>query len=192
MISLLTSKFTDLTAPALKLLDNAVQYLLSGTQFNAPSLEISTFTVNGVDATISQNPATITLLLPAGTDLTALQPTVVLSGLGTTVSPASGVATNFTTSGTTPVNYTVTDGINSKVYAASITNDATGLTFTMANGISFDGKYIHNNANLDLQVYDATGRIVVSSNKDINMSNRMKGVYFVKSNQKIYKIVLIK
>jgi len=48
MISLLSTKFNDFTADGLKLLDNAVQYLLAGTQFDAPSLAISSFNINTV------------------------------------------------------------------------------------------------------------------------------------------------
>jgi len=192
MISLLSTKFNDLSADGLKLLDNAVQYLLTGTQFDAPSLAISSFNVNSVEASIDNTANTIKAILPSGTDVTALQPTIVLNGVGTAVSPASGVATNFSTSVTTPINYTVTDGINSKVYATSITVEPSGLIMHTIDGVYFDGQTIHNNANVELQVVDALGRIIVSSNKNINMNHYTKGIYVVKSNIASFKIAIIR
>lgn len=190
MVSLLATKFNDLSADALKLLDNAIQYLLTGTQFDAPNLQISSFNVNNVDATIDNTAGTISVNLPIGTDLSALQPTIVLNGFGTTVSPASTVVTNFTNSPATPVNYTVTDGINSKVYAVVIHSGTSELAQTKISGISFDGQNILNKENQSLQVFDATGRMLISSTKNINMSPYSKGIYVVKSNSESLKIAL--
>ena len=192
MISLLSTKFNDLSTDALKLLENAVQYLLAGTQFDAPSLAISSFNVNTVDATIDNTANTIKAILPSGTDVTALQPTIVLSGVGTTVSPATGVATNFATSETTPINYTVSDGINTKIYATTITVEPSGLSQHTIDGVYFNGQTIQNDANTAIQVVDALGRIVVSSNKNVNMSHYTKGIYIVKSNIASFKIAIIK
>jgi len=49
---------------------------------------------------------------------------------------------------------------------------------------------IHNTPNLDLLVFEATGRLVASSNKDIDMSSKAKGIYLVKSNVGALKIVI--
>jgi hypothetical protein len=68
----------------------------------------------------------------------------------------------------------------------------TGLAQNKLAGITFDGQTIHNAANVGLQVYDATGRKVVSSTKDINMSANAKGIYFVKTNDGTLKIMLAK
>lgn len=192
MISLLSAKFNDLTADALKLLDNAIHYLLSGTQFAAPSLEIASFKVDTANAIIVHSPATISLVLPTGTDLTALKPTIELSGIGTTVSPASGIATNFSTSGTTAVNYTVTDGINTKVYAVSITNEPAGVAQLKLKGVYFDGQTVHNDNQSFLQVYNAVGSPVSSSYSDINMTLFSKGIYIVKCNSGSLKIAVLK
>jgi len=188
MISLFSGKFNDLTADGLKMLDNAVNYLLSGTQFAAPSLEIASFTVNTVSATINHTDATISATLPAGTILTALQPEIVLSGVGTSVSPASTVATDFSAA----KNYTVTDGINSKVYAVTITTEASGLVQNRISGITYDGRIIHNAASLILQVYDATGRLMATSNKNISMQPYVQGLYIIKSQTGTLKITVIK
>ena len=69
---------------------------------------------------------------------------------------------------------------------------ATGIAQTSISGVYFDGQTIHNNANVDLQVFDATGRLMVSSSKNINMSNSSRGVYIVKGNTGMLKIVVLK
>ena len=188
MISLLNGKFNDLTADGLKLLENAVDYLLNGSQFAAPSLEISSFTVNTISATIDNAASTITAQVPAGTGLTALKPEIVLAGVGTSVSPVSGIAVDFTTA----KNYTVTDGINSKIYAATITEESAGINQNKIDGILFDGKIIHNNQHLKVQIYDITGRILLTSNRNIDMSSFIKGIYILKCTSGSLKISLIK
>ena len=69
---------------------------------------ITSFIVAGVTGTIDATGHTVALTVPFGTNVTALVPTIVVSG-GASVSPASGVAQDFTSA----VTYTVTaeDGI---------------------------------------------------------------------------------
>jgi len=43
---------------------------------------------------------------------------------------------------------------------------------------------------LDLQVFDTTGRLMVRSNRNINMGNNAKGIYIISSTSGILKIVL--
>ena len=61
--------------------------------------EITAFSINGVSGKI--NGTAISLTLPYGTDVTSLTPTITITGVS--ISPASGVARNFTSS----VLYTV-------------------------------------------------------------------------------------
>lgn len=69
-----------------------------------------------VSASIDETNATITAKIPNGTDLTALTPTIVISE-NATISPASGIAVDFTK----PVTYTVTavDG-TTKTYVFNV------------------------------------------------------------------------
>lgn len=67
-----------------------------------------------------------------------------------------------------------------------------GLAQTQLPGIMFDGKTIHNNKHLNLQVFDATGRMILSSNQNILMNTSPEGTYLVKSSAGILKIVLQK
>jgi hypothetical protein len=155
-----------------------------------PSLDITSFTVNGFAASIDPVALTIYGSLPIGSDLTALQPVIVLAGTGTTVNPASGSTTDFSNSNGSPVNFTVTDGTYSKVFAVTIVDGATSIPQTSINGVSFDGKTIQNASNINLQVFDTTGRLVLSSAKNINMSFFARGIYIVKSSTGTLKIAL--
>lgn len=70
------------------------------------------------NAVIDHDLETVAIEVANGTVVTALEPTVTVSDYAT-VSPLSGVATDFTN----PVNYTVTaqDGVTTKVYAVTVT-----------------------------------------------------------------------
>jgi hypothetical protein len=79
---------------------------------------ITSFSILGVEASITNGAqsSTITLTLPAGTDLTAQTPTIVINA--SSVNPPSRVPQNFTQ----PVIYTVTAADNStRVYTATVT-----------------------------------------------------------------------
>lgn len=59
-------------------------------------------------------------------------------------------------------------------------------------GISFDGMTIRN-TNLELiRVMDMSGRIMVTSDKDINMTEFNKGIYIIRSESGVMKIALTK
>lgn len=69
---------------------------------------IHTFTINGVEGVIDSTNSTIRLILPAGTNLKALTPDIVL-GEGAEISPKSGAAVDFVDNKGIPtmVTYTV-------------------------------------------------------------------------------------
>jgi len=79
------------------------------------SAPITSFKINDLSATINNTAHTINLTLPSGTDLTALQPVIVLSE-GVSISPASGSTIDFTN----PVVFTVTSGSTSVAYTANV------------------------------------------------------------------------
>ena len=76
------------------------------------------------------------------------------------------------------------------VAVSGATDLPTGISSTKLVGVTFDGQTIQNNANLNLQVYDVTGRRVASSNKNINMNSNPNGIYIIKGNAGIFKINL--
>lgn len=119
---------------------------------------ITTFAFNGLSPTVSAaiDGAAITATVPVGTNLSALVPTITLSAAAT-VSPASGVAQNFSS----PVTYTVTaeDGTTStytvtvSIQGVSITSfaPATGGagTLVVINGLGFSGVSTDNKVSIN-------------------------------------------
>lgn len=98
--------------------------------------DIVDFDFNGlappIAGTVNQANKTVTLLVPAGTDVTNLVPTISISG--ESVSPASGVAQDFTN----PVTFTVTAPIDASTQDYTVTvNVVSGIaTHPLANLIS--------------------------------------------------------
>ncbi len=114
--------------------------LSDGSPVLSNECDITSFTIAGVAATISGT--SITAELPAGTDVTALTPSIVTS-TGATVDPTT--AQDFSSA----VEYTVTaeDGVTKKTYTVTITvaDPATGVEEAEAEVvntyyISADGK----------------------------------------------------
>jgi hypothetical protein len=92
----------------------AKEYVVTVTQIEAPI--ISAFSINGVTGIIDNAAESILVVLPAGTDASALIPEITIPE-GQTVDPASGVAQDFSSG---PVNYTVTNVENlTKTYAVT-------------------------------------------------------------------------
>ncbi|MEI6093280.1 MAG: SUMF1/EgtB/PvdO family nonheme iron enzyme [bacterium] len=105
-----------------------------GNGSSQTQVDIITFSVSDVSGTISGT--NISLTLPMGSSLTNLAPTITISE-GASVSPANGVAQDFTN----PVTYTVTSADRTtKAYvvtvSASTRPTGTKVTFT-ADGVSF-------------------------------------------------------
>lgn len=81
----------------------------------ATGAKITAFSVLGVDGVINQSVGTITVTLPAGTNVTAVAPSVTVTA-GAVVSPVSGEVVNLTA----PVVYTVTLGEDTSSYTVTV------------------------------------------------------------------------
>ncbi|UOE38751.1 DUF4960 domain-containing protein [Chryseobacterium oryzae] len=86
-----------------------------------PQAPIISFKINGLSATINSSNKTISLVMPEGTDLTALQP-IIETATGVSISPASGTTINFTS----PVSFTVSNANLTEVYTAKVTTPVSG------------------------------------------------------------------
>ena len=77
-------------------------------------VDIHSFSINGIEGTINPDNSTISVILPQGTDLTALSPQISI-GNGANISPASGASVDFSQSAIkgAEVIYTVT---NTNIY----------------------------------------------------------------------------
>jgi len=186
LIPICNDSYDKMTDAALTLINNAIDYLLHGEQFPAPSLNISSFVVDGKSGIIDNNNNTIITILPLGHGVTGITPAVTLQGVGTIYSPTG--AQDFTDSESNPVEYTVTDLINNKIYSVTVKEGTVAVDFPTTKSIFFDGKVLHNPQQVNLKVFDISGRLLVVSNKDIDMSSKAKGVYIVKSEEERMKI----
>jgi hypothetical protein len=100
------------------------------------------------------------------------------------------IGSNYANVGATLTGNSYSSTFNSfSQFVTGLGDATTGISQAAITGVTFDGQIIHNNSNLDLNVFDATGRWMVSSTKNINMASFAKGVYVVKSNQNSFKIM---
>lgn len=83
---------------------------------------ILSFAINGVEGAIDNSNKTISVVLPSGTDVTALSPNIELS-TGVSINPPSGEETNFST----PKVYTITSGNRTEHYTVTVSLQTMGL-----------------------------------------------------------------
>jgi hypothetical protein len=105
---------------------------IKGTSISTDA-EILTFDIpTQISSTINSLAGTVDIIMPLGTNLTSLTPTITIS-TGASISPLSGAVQNFTSS----VSYTVTanDGITTKPWSVSVTTE---LASNAAEIITFD------------------------------------------------------
>ncbi|WP_312079184.1 DUF4960 domain-containing protein [Chryseobacterium sp.] len=81
------------------------------------------FKINGLSATINHSSKTISLTMPEGTNLTALQPVIEMA-TGVNINPASGTTINFSS----PVQFTVSNANLTEIYTAQVTTPVSGPT----------------------------------------------------------------
>jgi hypothetical protein len=101
---------------------------------------IDSFTLAGASGTITNTSSvagTITVTVPYATNLTSLTPTITLASGTSFVDPISaGAPKDFSS----PVNYVVTDGAETRTYAVTVSKEAPStacniLTFTVPNQV---------------------------------------------------------
>ena len=128
------ASYEALTAPQKTLVTNYATLTAAETRISVleSSKAITAFTVpNQVGlTTIDEVAHTITVKMPYGTDVTALIPTVTISGAS--VNPSSGATRNFTS----PVTYTVTAADStSQAYSVTIVFTPAITAFTVPNQV---------------------------------------------------------
>ncbi len=84
-------------------------------------VDIHSFAINGVAGTINAENSTISLILPNGTNLSALSPQISIA-MGATISPVNGAPVDFSNSATkgNEVIYTVVNGDLYQKYKVSV------------------------------------------------------------------------
>ncbi|MBO4328302.1 MAG: DUF5018 domain-containing protein [Bacteroidales bacterium] len=116
--------------------------ILAGCNKESSEKQILSFKFAALDvqATITESPKAVVAIVPFGTDVTSLVPIITISEKAT-ISPASGVVTDFTN----PVVYTVTAEDGSKAtYTATVTVNPNG------GGGGIDGDPTEYSGNIDV------------------------------------------
>ncbi len=115
--------------------DSTTQAYTVTVTFTAASKAITAFSFTSPAATgaINETSHTIDIIVPYGTDVTALVPTITISS-GASISPSSGVARNFTS----PVTYTVTAAdLLTQDYVVTVSYIPAVTTSAIAGNLSF-------------------------------------------------------
>lgn len=173
------NSLANLTPNGKKLLDNIIAYLCSGDNFtNSPELRITSFVIDGVKAQINDAEGTINITLPEGTDLTALTPQITLADNSTFVTPGSGETVDLSST-YFGKKFVVSDYVNKKVYTARATVKQPDALDDIENGLALQGLVLHNDNNIWLNVFNASGMLVTTTNSDIDFNQFARGIYLI-------------
>lgn len=105
------------------------------------------------------------------------------------ISGASAATYSYSYTGSASKLYLYSRSSGLNYYYLSATNVITSVQNIFAeNNIAFNGSEITNNKNLELSIFDATGKRILNSTKSISTSNLPQGLYMVRAEG--YKDVL--
>lgn len=170
-----------LTGEGKKLIDACVDYLLNTTAtIGLPKLEIRSFTIDGNAATIYQEKDSISLVMPEGTALDSLTPSIKLSDATTHVlckQADENGSVDFSNSNLVPIVYTVSDYINVRHYVVCV---------TAVQPMGIEEVY---QAGEWVNIYDIQGRKVATTNENIYTMDLPRGVYIVQTTRGTIKIM---
>ncbi len=184
------SSLANLTADGKRLFDNMISYLVSTTTsaVSIPTVQITAFSIDGVQGVIDQNAKTINLTMPAGTNTSALTPVVTLADSKlTTVSPANGETVDFSDSHY-GVIYTVSDFVTKVRYTVKV-RVATDLEDIQADGLAVLGDQLRNTQGVWVKIYNVSGQLITTTNSDFSFENLPRGLYIIQSENAQLKVL---
>lgn len=176
------SSTANLTLDGKKLFDNIISYLTAAgsSGAEAPTIQITGFSINGVAGIIDQQAKTILVNLPAGTNLSALTPQVTLADNKLTyVTPGSGETVDFSDLHYGVV-YTVSDYITKVRYTAKV-RVGTGLENAENDGLWVGGSTLYNPEGVWVNIFSMSGQLLTTTNSDFSFDKLPRGMYIVKS-----------
>lgn len=209
IIGIANDNQNNLTADGLKIVTNACNYLIgtttwgtdAGTQFkDIPVTGGGSPAISQTTATIQWNavPGAIKYVI-AGTGGPYSVKGVEKAKSAITVDVVGNLTSYDLTGLNGNTEYTFTVKAQNAAGVLSLTPSTitfstltTGLSLNSIHGVTFDGQTIYNAGNIELKVFDTTGRLVASSLKDIKMNAQAKGIYIVRSDKGMLKIALTK
>ena len=170
-----------LTGEGKKLIDACVDYLLNtAATIGLPKLEIQSFTIDGNAATIYQDKDSISLVIPEGTALDSLTPSIKLSDATTHVlckQADENGSVDFSNSNLVPIVYTVSDYINVRHYVVCV---------TAVQPMGIEEVY---QAGEWVNIYDIQGRKVATTNENVYTMDLPRGMYIVQTTRGTIKIM---
>lgn len=170
-----------LTGVGKKLIDACVDYLLNTTAtIGLPKLEIQSFTIDGNAATIYQDKDSISLVMPEGTALDSLTPSIKLSDATTHVlckQADENGSVDFSNSNLVSIVYTVSDYINVRHYVVCV---------TAVQPMGIEEVY---QAGEWVNIYDIQGRKVATTNENVYTMDLPRGMYIVQTTRGTIKIM---
>lgn len=176
------SSTANLTNDGKKLFDNIISYLTAAgsSGAEAPTIQITGFSINGVAGIIDQQAKTILVNLPTGTNLSALTPQVTLADNKLTyVTPGSGETVDFSDLHYGVV-YTVSDYITKVRYTAKV-RVGTGLENAENDGLWVGGSTLYNPGGVWVNIFSMSGQLITTTNSDFSFDSLPRGMYIVKS-----------
>ena len=178
---------------AKNMVDACIAYLTdnsTGYTPELPALQIMSFRVAGVDATIDESAKKITCIVPDGTDLSSVVPVITLADNTTHTVPGMGEAVDFSDSHF-GVDFVVSDFINSVKYNV-ICRTATALEqVNSLSGVTYnrETQMLHNPEGHLIYIYDVMGKLVTATNTDMSLSSLPSGMYLLQSADAMMKIL---
>lgn len=170
-----------LTGEGKKLIDACVDYLLNTTStIGLPKLEIQSFTIDGNAATIYQDKDSISLVMPEGTALDSLTPSIKLRDATTHVlckQADENGSVDFSNSNLVSIVYTVSDYINVRHYVVCV---------TAVQPMGIEEVY---QAGEWVNIYDIQGRKVATTNENVYTMDLPRGMYIVQTTRGTIKIM---
>ena len=184
--------YAYLNGAAQRLIDACISYLVdnkSGYTITLPTLQILSFNVAGVAATIDESAKTITCIVPDGTDLTSVAPAITLADNTTHTIPEIGERVDLSDSHF-GFDYTVSDYINTVTYHV-VCRTVTAIEENNLSGVYYDAasQMLRNDEGHLLYIYDVMGRLVNIANTSVSLSDLPHGLYLIQSHDAVKKIL---
>ncbi|MBR1631483.1 MAG: hypothetical protein IJ680_06460 [Paludibacteraceae bacterium] len=146
--------------------------------------DLSEIKVDGTDVTNFSADVTTYEVIVAP-NATAANVTAVAADSKATVSITQATSVP----GSATITVTAEDGTQ-KTYTVNIKHDNSGLSEHVIDGLLFDGRMLHNDMMLTLNIFDASGRLVLTTRESIiDLNGTVQGMFIVRSGNAVIKFV---
>ncbi|MCQ2341986.1 MAG: cadherin-like beta sandwich domain-containing protein [Paludibacteraceae bacterium] len=163
-----------LTMQGKRLIEECIKYLMDGTKspIALPTLQITSFSINGTKGVIDEANKIITVTMPSG-DYSAVSPVVTIADATTHVTPANGEVIDMSDS-FIGHDYTVSDYINKVIYTVYLKQP------TDLEDVYMPGEWVN--------IYNMHGFKVMTTNEDVHALALPHGVYVIQTNSHSFRI----